>query len=121
MRSVWSRRYAGAVFEEDHEDGEVGGGDAGDAGGVSERDGSVKGKFLFGFVAEVWDGSEVEVAGDAAGFHFAKLGYVPVLTRDVPFVFDFDLDLLCGGGRDVEGAESVVEFEKLCEVEFGAA
>ena len=46
------------MFEEDHEDGEVGGGDAGDAGGVSERDGSVKGKLLFGFVAEVWDGRD---------------------------------------------------------------
>lgn len=83
---------AAVGFEPDSEDGDVGGGDAADAGGLAEGFGADLGEFLDGFGAQAADGCVIDGVGDGSVFLAFGTGDFGFLALDVAGVFDVGFD-----------------------------
>jgi hypothetical protein len=103
------------TFHPNHQEANVGGGDAGDAGGLAKGLRADFVEFLAGFFAEAWDGCVVKPSGDLFVFHGLETSDVFVLARDVASVFEGDLDLL-----DNLGGKAGIRIGKVAVRDFRA-
>ena len=87
-----SRRRS--LFHPDHQDADVGRGDAGDARGLAQGGGLDFGQLLAGFGAEAGHFGVIQPGRDLFVFQSLELGNFDFLAGDVAFVFDGNLDLL---------------------------
>jgi len=76
-------RFPATLFEEDHEDGDVGGVDAADAGGLAEVEGLELVELFAGFEAELVNGEVVEIQRQSQVLGFLHLFDEPLLPGDV--------------------------------------